>query len=124
MGGGARTRCLRSGARGPQPGCGLAGALEARGRALARRLLRNRPPQRLDPLAFGCQRRIGGELPLDLERVSRIELAIDIGVNEQARIAGRCHQPPFASSVATRSISRRRARASRDMTVPMGTLVT
>src|SRR5262249_56700942 len=114
----------RSGTPGSQPERGLDPAGEARRRAFARKLLRNRAPQRLDPLAFGCQRRIAGDLPLDLQRVSRIELAIDIGVNEQTRIAGRCHQPAFASSVARRCISRWRARASRDMTVPMGTLVT
>ena len=62
---------------------------------------------------------------LELLTAWRIELAVEIGVNEQARIGGgRCHDPPFASSIATRSINRRRARASRDITVPIGTLVT
>src|SRR5712691_12658710 len=80
-------------------------------------------PQRLHPLAFDRQRRIVGKLALDLERVRRVELAIHIGVNEQARIR-RCHVAPPGLSVPMRSISRRRARASRDITVPMGTLVT
>src|SRR5919198_354623 len=33
-------------------------------------------------------RRIVGELTLDLQRVGRIELAVEIGVNEQPRIGG------------------------------------
>src|SRR5262249_57918226 len=87
---------------------------ETRRRALARQLLRDGASQRLDALAFGRQRRIVGELALDLERVGRVELAVEIGVNQQARIR-RCHAPPLAlplgSPVPMRSISRRPPRA-------------
>ena len=100
-------------------------AREPRRRRFARQPLGDRAPQRLDPFAFRRQRRIVRKLPLEFERVGRIELAVDIGVYEQARIGGRsCHDPAFSSSSASRCISRRRARASRDITVPIGTLVT
>src|SRR5262249_54127885 len=102
---------------------GLDPARETGRRAFARELLRDDVSQRLHAVAFGRQRRIVGELALDLERVGRVELAVEVGVNEQARIR-RCHAPPPGASVPIRSISRRRARASRDITVPMGTLVT
>src|SRR5262249_36887896 len=109
---------------GSQTERGLDPAGEAPRRAFARKLLRNRAPPRLDPLAFGCPRRVAGDLPLGLPRVGRIEVALRIGVNEPTRVAGRGQQPGLSSSVATGCISRWRARASRDMTVPMGTLVT
>src|SRR5262249_61085504 len=97
---------------------------ETRRRALARQLLRDGASQRLDALAFGRQRRIVGELALDLERVGRVELAVEIGVNQQARSRW-CHAPPLAlplgSPVPMRSISRRRAPAGRRTPLPPGT---
>src|SRR5215472_15928145 len=109
--------------RRPQADGGFDPARETGRRAFARQLLGDDAPQRLHPLAFDRQRRIVGELALDLQRVGRVELAVHIGVDEQARIR-RCHVAPPGLSVPMRSISRRRARASRDITVPMGTLVT
>ena len=82
-------------------------------------------PQRLDAIPLGRQRGIAGKLPLHFERMGRIELAVDIGVNEQARIRRRNrHDASPGASVPRRAISRLRARASRDITVPIGTPVT
>ena len=95
------------------------------GGASARQPLANGAPQRLHASRSAASAGIAGELPLDLERMGRIELAVEIGVNEQARIRRRSrHDTPPGASVPMRAISRRRARASRDITVPIGTLVT
>ena len=88
-------------------------------------LLPNRAPQGFHAVPLGRQRGIAGELPLHFERMGRIELAIDIGMDEQARIRRRYrHDTPPGASVPRRAINRPRARASRDITVPIGTPVT
>ena len=53
--------------------------------------------------------------------VRRVELAVAIGVHEQDRIVRHVRH---ADSFPSCAISRRRARASRDITVPIGTPVT
>ena len=118
--------CGRTRSRAPQADGGFDPAREARRRCFAWKLLLNDAAQRLDPLALGGHRRLGGKAPLDLERMGGVELAVEIGVDEQGRVVLRRsrHDRSFGSSVPMRAISRRRARASRDITVPIGTLVT
>src|SRR5262245_33317235 len=72
--------------------------------------------QRLHAIAFRRQRRVHGDRAFKLERVSRIELAIHVGMYQQ--IVG------HGSSTPRAAITRLRARASRDITVPIGTPVT
>ena len=87
----------------------------------ARQALADHAAQRLDAVPLGSQFGLGRKSPLQLERVRGVELAVDIGVNEQARVFVCCGH---GLSVPMLAISRRRARASRDITVPIGTLVT
>jgi hypothetical protein len=61
-------------------------ARQARRCRLARQLLPDGTAQRLDTIPLGRQRGIAGKLPLHFERMGRVELAVDIGVNEQAWI--------------------------------------
>ncbi len=72
------------------------------------------------------QRRIGGELRLELEALRRIELAVDVGVQQPGGFFGLhfsvCTREATAMT-RTDSASSRRARARRDMTVPIGTSV-
>ena len=73
--------------------------------------------QRDEPAIFGRQRRIGGELGLDLDHAGRVEFAVQGGVKEK--------RPVFAPRVSharlpSCSISLARARASLDITVPTG----
>ena len=81
--------------------------------------------ERLDAFALRRQRRIVCELPLELECMRGVELAIEISMQEQARLVvhGLRHLA-CVSSFAMLATSRRRARASRDITVPIGTFVT
>ena len=57
---------------------------------------------------------LGREPRLETPRRDRVELAVEIGVEEQVALLAVVGHCPLLS------ISRRRARASRDMTVPMG----
>ena len=61
---------------GPQPGR----------RFLARQPFMNQPLQCLDALAFGDERRLRAHLLRDLQRVGGIELAVQIGMNQQHRV--------------------------------------
>ena len=94
---------------------------QRRRRGLGRQLVPQGLAQRLDARALGRERRVGGDARLDRQRIGRIELAVD----------GRMHQQPLAFvgcaghfCTPIVSIRRRRARASRDITVPIGTPVT
>ena len=66
-------RCLDAG---PQTGW----------RHLARKPLMNQLLQRLDPLALGGERGISAHPLLDFQRISRIEFAVQIGMDQQNRI--------------------------------------
>ena len=46
----------------------------------------NELPQRLDPLALGSERGIGAHPLLDFQGIGRIELAIQIGMDQQDRV--------------------------------------
>ena len=91
---------------------------------LARQAFGEHTPQRLDPLAFRRQRRVGRDPPLDCERIGGIELAVEQGMDEQAVVLFLGFRFGHRSFVPIVSIRRRRARASRDITVPTGTPVT
>ncbi len=109
--------------RSPQPDRGFDPAPELRRCSLVRQPISDQVAQCLRAVTLGRQRRIGRERALELERMRRIELSIEIAVHEQAVVGvgrGRNH----GSSVLSVVIRRRRARASRDMTVPIGTPVT
>jgi len=114
-----------------EPECGARGlsqtdrgfdpAHERGRRGFARQPFADHAAQRLDALPLGGEARGGGKLPLELEPVRRVELAVDIGMNQQARVLFGC---AHGLSVPMLAISRPRARANRDITVPIGTLVT
>ena len=89
-------------------------------------LLPQHVAQRFDALALGGERGIGGDLPFECERVGRVELAVDMRVDQQQIlvVARRFVCRRHGLSVPIDSIRRRRARASRDITVPIGTSVT
>ena len=55
-------------------------------RHFARKPLMNELPQRLDPLALGSERGIGAHPLRDFQRIGRIELAIQIGMDQQDRV--------------------------------------
>ena len=83
----------------------------------------NQSPQRLDAVAFGGEHRIRGHAARHAERVGRIKLAVQIGMDQQHRVdinRGKRH----VSFLPSAAINRRRARANRDITVPIGTSVT
>jgi len=46
----------------------------------------NQPPQRLDALALGGERRLSAHLLCDPQRVGRVELAVQIGMDQQDRV--------------------------------------
>ena len=64
--------------RRPTPRCGPAPGR----RFLARQPFMNQPLQCLDALAFGRQRRVRAHLLRDPQRVSGIELAVEIGIHQ------------------------------------------
>jgi hypothetical protein len=107
--------------RAPQADGGLDPPGETRWRGLARQLIADQIAQGLYAIALGRQRGIVGDRALELERVRRVELAVEIGVDEQVVAGGCCCHGSSTPKVAIR---RRRARASRDITVPIGALVT
>src|SRR6266849_6772752 len=103
---------------------GRAGARDARAQAGGRRgnrkLRAQRALQRLDAVALGRERRILLDARRERAGVGGVELAVDIGVDEQFFVFVHGH----GSSLVIIVINRCRARASRDITVPIGTPVT
>jgi hypothetical protein len=77
---GLRTRLSQTADRrldaGPQPGR----------RFLARQPFMNQPLQCLDAFAFGGERRVRAHLLRDPQRIGGIELAVEIGMNQQHRV--------------------------------------
>ena len=55
-------------------------------RHFGRKPLMNELPQRLDPLTLGSERGIFAHLLLDFQGIGRIELAIQIGMDQQDRV--------------------------------------
>jgi hypothetical protein len=84
----------------------------------ARQPLPHGAAQRLDARLFGCKRGAVRKPPLEFQRMCRIQFAVHIGV-EQQPIVIRCRH----LSAPNIAITRPRARASRDITVPIGTPV-
>ncbi len=93
-------------------------AAELRARPLARHAFPDRAAQRHEARLLGGERGIGGQTLLEFQCMGGIELAVDIGVQPQAIVGRGGHR-----SAPKVSIRRSRARASRDITVPMGTPV-
>src|SRR6202007_417171 len=87
-------------------------------------LLADAGRQLAQPFETLAQRRIGRELRLELEAFRRIELAVCVSIQQPGGFFGlhfsACTRE---ASVMTRtdSVSSRRARARRDITVPIGT---
>ena len=75
----------------------------------------DRPAQGLEPTVLRRQRRIGRKLALEFERAHRIEFAVKGGVEPQGGFGFVSHGSGFSILV-----SAARARARRDMTVPIG----
>ena len=77
-----------------QPERGVDAQAQIGRQRLARKLFAERLPQRLDARALGGERRIACDLPFDRERIGRIELAVEVGVNQQhgvvVRSGGSC----------------------------------
>src|SRR5208282_6706867 len=85
-------------------------------RALPRSMSPDRQAQRLEPPVFRRKRRVGAELTLEFEGADRIEFAVERSVQPQdavVRIVGH-------GSALRVFASAPRARARRDMTVPIG----
>ena len=101
----------------------LRSANEVGGGGFARQSLAISAPQRLDRVALGGKRRIGGNPPLDSsawrDRARRRDRREPAGSDRPLAVGGASWL--VLSKLA---ISRRRARASRDITVPIGTSVT
>src|SRR5207244_8175170 len=78
------------------------------------------------PLAGGAHRRIFGQMRLELEALHRVELAVDVGVQQFVGFFA-CHLctcvPENLEVAPSDSARSRRARARRDITVPIGTSV-
>ena len=110
-----------------QPDRRLDPRLQMRGQRLARKLFAQHVAQRLDACALGGECGIARDLPFERKRVGRIEFTVDMRVDEQhglVRVGRLVRGPGHGSFVPIISIKRRRARASRDITVPTGTSVT
>src|SRR5262252_7875735 len=88
-----------------------------------RQSLAHQTSEGLDALVFGCERRIARQACLHAERIGRVKFAVHIGVDSQRGIfeASGTHHDDFLAMVF---IIRVRPRASRDITVPIGTPVT
>ena len=97
-------------------------AAQLRARLLARHARGDRPAQCDETGMGGGKRGVGGEALLELQRMGGIELAVHIGVEQQAVVSHVSLLPNV--SAPNVSIKRSRARASRDITVPIGTPVT
>ncbi len=86
---------------------------------IRRRLARNARPDRRaqggEPRIFGGERGIDREPRLDLHHPGGVEFAVESSVEQKDRIIAQSHVP-----LPSLSISRARARASRDITVPIG----
>src|SRR6266566_473145 len=104
--------------RAPEPDRGFNPAGEPGWRRLRRQPLSDQTPQCLDARVLRGERWLASEAALDLQRMRRIELAVHISMDEQARIVLVC-RGGHGSSVPNAAIRRRRARASRDITVPI-----
>src|SRR5579883_2884412 len=104
-------------AKGRPRQCGNA-ATQRRARRLPRQAFPQGVAERLNAPVLFCECVVLGQSLLKFERMRRIKLAVDIGVEQQPIVLR--HRHLSAPSI---SISRRRARARRDITVPIGTPV-
>src|SRR5262249_40090651 len=79
-----------------------------------------------DGVALARQCRVGRQPSLDRKHAGWIKLTVVVGVDEQSELVGFARRQLVRrhdASEPTVSIKRRRARASRDITVPTGTPV-
>src|SRR6266478_2165773 len=72
-------------------------------------------------LLIGAATGATGDVLLDLQRSAQIELVVHVGVDQPLRLGAIHDALPACSRRATAARSCRRARESRDITVPMGT---
>ncbi len=82
----------------------------------------DQPPQRLQPLEFGGASGAGAHVRLDGQGVRGVEFAVEHAMQHQRLVGTGDHARISSWQSAAASI--RRARANRDITVPMGAPVT